>query len=159
VVALVTRQPDEGRTVHESLGFSVQGGADGDRWSPGKKGTSDQVTAMESGVGQIIANGQSLALFGDNLILDLALDARNLPAGSRIRIGDEPDGVELEVTAEPHTGCHKYMGRFGAHALGAISRKDRRQQNLRGIHLRVVRSGTARVGDVVRVLERGPGGA
>ena len=151
VVALVTRQPDEGRTRHDVLTFSEERGAHGDRWTLGKHGTENQVTAMESVVGELVANGQSLALFGDNLLVDLRLDEQNLPTGSRVRVGDQ---VLLEVTAKPHTGCSKYKARFGAAALRAISRKDRRSLRLRGIHLRVVEPGVVAVGDPVRVVSR-----
>jgi MOSC domain-containing protein YiiM len=151
VVALVTRQPEGARTAHDQLRLSVERGAVGDRWTLGKHGTDNQITAMESGVGELIANGQSLTLYGDNLILDLALDAANLPTGSVLHVGE----VVLSVTAEPHTGCAKYSARFGAAALKAISRPARSDQRLRGIHLRVVRGGVVRVGDAVVVAERG----
>ena len=152
VVALVTRQAGEARTAHEELRFGQEWGALGDRWSPVKHGMANQVTAMESGVGELIANGQPLDLFGDNLIVDLALDVGNLPPGSRLRLGKE---VVLQVTDKPHTGCSKYRARFGADALTAISREDRRELRLRGIHLEVVRSGTVAVGDPIVVVSRG----
>lgn len=151
VVALVTRQPGEGRAMHDALRLTVAGGAEGDRWTPDKHGTQNQITAMEAGVGELVANGQSLALFGDNLIVDLALDAENLPAGSRVRIGED---VLLEVTDKPHTGCYKYKARFGAAALQAISRKERASLRLRGIHFAVVGEGQVRVGDPVQVVSR-----
>lgn len=151
VRALVTRQPDEGRAAHEALELDPADGAVGDRWSPGKKGTDNQITAMEWEVGEIIRNGQPVTLFGDNLVLDLDLSAANLPAGSAVAIGE----VRLEVTPEPHTGCSKYLARFGGDALKAISARDVREERLRGIHFRVVEGGTVSVGDTVRVLHRG----
>ena len=150
VTAIFTRQRNEGRTAHESLRFTQERGAEGDRWKPRRKGTKNQVTVMEHGVGQLIANGQSMALFGDNLVVDLALDAQNLPPGSRVRIGS----ARFEVTDEPHTGCHKYAGRFGQDALDAISREDRVPEHLRGIHFRVLEDGIVSVDDDVIVESR-----
>jgi hypothetical protein len=48
-------------------------------------------------------------LAGDQLFIDMDLSKANLPAGSRIAIGT----AIVEVTAPPHTGCHKFVGRFG----------------------------------------------
>ena len=44
------------------------------------------------------------ALAGDQLYLDLDLSHDNLPAGSRLTIGDPPCAVVIEVTDQPHTG-------------------------------------------------------
>jgi MOSC domain-containing protein YiiM len=98
----------------------------------------------------MIANGQPLALFGDQLFLDLDLSQANLPIGSRLQVG----AVVLAVSPKPHNGCQKYRARFGADALRFISRPDLRPQNFRGIYLRVLTGGFVAVGDAVRVLER-----
>ena len=45
--------------------------------------------------------------------LDLDLSLTNLPPGTRLVLGT----AEIEVTAQPHTGCAKFASRFGADAL------------------------------------------
>jgi MOSC domain-containing protein YiiM len=105
---------------------------------------------MRRDVAELIAAGQPLTLFGDNLFVDLDVSAANLPAGTRLRVG----GALVEVTPKPHDGCHKFKGRFGGDALRFVSARATRDQNLRGIYWAVVEPGEARVGDPVRVLLR-----
>jgi MOSC domain-containing protein YiiM len=123
----------------------------GDAW---KRKTPDkpeaQLAVMQLGIAEFLANGQPLALFGDNLFLDLDLSAANLPIGSRLRAG----GVLLEVTPKAHNGCRKFMGRFGNDALRFISQPAIRPLNLRGIYLRVIEDGEVAVGDAVEVVAR-----
>ena len=109
-----------------------------------------QLAIMQRDVAELIANGQPLPLFGDNLFLDLDLSTDNLPPGSRVRIG----GVLLEVTPVPHTGCRKFRGRFGDNALRFVSKKELHHRNLRGIYMRVLESGEVGPGDLVEVISR-----
>lgn len=154
VTLLVVRGPAESRANPGAVSLTVDRPLPGDRWSkerdPERK---SQITAMEHGIGVAIANGQDLSLFGDNLVLDLALDAGNLPIGSLVRVGN----ALLEVTPEPHTGCKKYAQRFGVDALAWISARERKSLRLRGIHFRVVEPGRVAVGDPVDVVRRGDG--
>jgi MOSC domain-containing protein YiiM len=53
----------------------------------------------------------------------------------------------IEVTAEPHTGCGKFVERFGAAAAQFVNSTAHRHLHLRGINARVVQPGTIRVGD------------
>ena len=110
-----------------------------------------QLAVMQTDVAALIANGQPLVLFGDNLFVDLDLSTDNLPPGSRLMVGT----ARLEVTPKPHNGCGKFRGRFGADALHLVSRPDLRHRNLRGIYLRVVEAGDVQVGDAVEVRARG----
>lgn len=88
VALLVAREPGEARHTPAFVVLTVEGPVPGDRWAPERDPErASQVTAMEVGVGEWIANGQDLALFGDNLVVDLALDEANLPVGSRVRAG------------------------------------------------------------------------
>lgn len=84
-------------------------------------------------------------LAGDQLAVDLDLSDANLPAWTRLAIGD----AVIEVTDQPHTGCQKFSARFGADALRLVNSEVGRAMNLRGINARVVQSGTIRTGDAI----------
>jgi hypothetical protein len=110
----------------------------------------DQLAIMQHGVAELIANGQPLPLFGDNLFLDLDLSLENLPPGSQLRVGR----AILQVTPLPHNGCSKFRGRFGDNALRFVSKQELRHRNLRGIYMRVLEGGEVDPGDRVEVLSR-----
>jgi MOSC domain-containing protein YiiM len=153
-VALIVRRGEGGtRETLERTMLAVADGVPGDAWgrSPTRK-PEGQIAVMQIDIAQLIANGQPLPLFGDNLFLDLDLSAANLPTGSRLRVGR----ATLEVTPKPHNGCHKFRARFGDDALRFVSRPDLRPRNLRGIYLRVVEAGEVAAGDPVDVLFRAP---
>ena len=108
------------------------------------------IAVMQSDVAELIANGQPLTLFGDNLFLSLDLSTTNLPPGSRLRIGR----ALLEVTPMPHNGCHKFQARFGPDALRFVANPGLRHRNLRGVYLRTVEGGEVGSGDPVAVTRR-----
>ena len=128
-----------------------ESGVRGDAWSrQARPAPEAQLAVMQIAIAELIANGQPLALFGDNLFLDLDLSAANLPSGSRLRAGT----ATLEVTPEPHDGCRKFRERFGDAALRLVSRADVRHLNLRGVYMRVVEDGEIAAGDPVQLLSR-----
>jgi MOSC domain-containing protein YiiM len=153
-VALIVCKAEGGRreTPQRTL-LAPETGVPGDAWGRQAHPNPDaQLTVMQRDVAELIANGQPLVLFGDNLIVELDLSSASLPAGSRVRVG----GAVLEVTPLPHNGCNKFRTRFGDAALRLASRKELRHLNLRGIYMRVVESGEAGPGDPVEVIWRGP---
>jgi MOSC domain-containing protein YiiM len=105
---------------------------------------------MQRDVAELLAGGQPLTLFGDNVIVELDLSAANLPIGSRLRAG----GVVLEVTPMPHNGCRKFRERFGVEALELTANPTLRHRNLRGVYMRVVEGGDIAAGDSVTVISR-----
>jgi len=152
VVHMFARPGSWQRVEVDSAVLTPQGGMPGDRWSGIDDGERRmQLATISSQVAEMIAHGQSSALFGDNLFVDLDLSDANLPHGSRLRLGL----ATCEVTPEPHNGCVQFRDRFGADALRFVSRREGRDLNLRGIYLRVVEAGRVSVGDPVEVLSRG----
>ena len=148
---LVTRHQGGVRQTLERVAMSPESGMPGDSWGRQRKPSPEaQLTAMQFDVADLIANGQPLTLFGDQLFLDLDLSNANLPAGSTLRAGT----VTLEVTPMPHNGCRKLRARFGDGALRFVSSPELRHLNLRGIYLRVIEAGEIAVDDEVRVVRR-----
>jgi hypothetical protein len=153
-VTLIVRRSDPGlRETPERVLLTPDEGIVGEYWNRKPGVTVDsQITVMQTTIAELIANGQPLTLFGDNLFLDLDVSGANLLPGSRVRIGE----ALLEVTPKPHTGCKKFSGRFGVDAFRFVATPEGRARNLRGLYMRVLTAGEAAPGDAVAVLERGP---
>jgi hypothetical protein len=151
VAWIVRRLADGARETLASACLCRDEGVPGDDWSRRPpRDPEAQLAVMQQGVAELIANGQPLTLFGDNLIVDLDLSAANLPTGTVLRVG----AAQVEVTPMPHNGCRKFRGRFGDAALRFVQAPATRDRNLRGIYWKVLESGDARVGDPVEVLHR-----
>jgi len=148
---IVRRPTKDAREVLPRARLSPEAGLPGDNWAskPSPDPTA-QLTVMQTAVAELIANGQPLALFGDNLFVDLDLSVANLPIGSRLRVG----GAVVEVTPMPHDGCSKFNARFGNDALRFVNTKPTRHLNLRGIYWRVIEAGDIEVGSAIEVLSR-----
>ena len=118
----------------------------GDRWCPkaSKNGSDSQLTLMNSRAAELIAGARSRwAEAGDQLYVDLDLSPANLPAGTRLAVGS----ALIEVSPAPHTGCGKFVRRFGVDAQRLVNSTQGRALNLRGINARVLQAGTVRTGD------------
>ena len=100
---------------------------------------------MNISAARIIANGQSLTLFGDALFLDIDMHINALSVGSKICIG----GCVLQVTPEPHNPCSKFRSRFGNHAFKTCVQLS--DDRIRGVYLRVVRGGIITIGDSITI--------
>lgn len=173
-VELVVRRPAIGeREVLEVGELDPAVGLVGDTWSQrSSKRTADgsphpdmQLNVMGARiVGLVAADPQRRALAGDQLYLDLDLSHANLPAGTRLLFGDDPEAPAsvIEVTEQPHTGCAKFVERFGADAMRFVNGEVGRPLRLRGLSARVVQAGPVRAGDRVTVRrpadEPGAGG-
>ena len=88
------------------------------------------------------------ALAGDQLHVDLDISHDNLPAGTRLAIGD----AVIEITEQPHTGCAKFAARFGKEALRFVNVGAGKELRLRGLNAKVVTPGTIRRGDTITKL-------
>jgi len=151
-LALIVRRCADGtRETPERVRLAPDEGVPGDGWTrrPPRQPEA-QLAVMRSDVAALIANGQPLTLFGDNLLVDLDVSAANLPFGARLRVGD----AVVEMTPKPHNGCSKFSARFGADALRFVGPGAERPLNLRGIYWRVVEAGDAAVGCSISVIFR-----
>jgi hypothetical protein len=137
--------------------LDVAAGLVGDNWAVrGSTRTADgsshpdmQLNIMNARVIDLVAQDRARwPLAGDQLYIDLDLSADNLPPGTRLALGS----AVIEVTPEPHTGCQKFVSRFGLDAMKFVNSPTRKELRLRGINARVVQPGVIRVGDVVRKL-------
>jgi len=155
VLEMIVRRPAVGvRETLEEGELDPVVGLVGDTWSSrGSRRTADgsphpamQINVMSARVVALLAQDRSSwPLAGDQLFVDLDLSEANLPAGTRLAIGD----AVIEVTAEPHTGCGKFAARFGVDATKFVNAAERRPLNLRGINARVIQRGAIRRGDRV----------
>jgi hypothetical protein len=158
VLELIVRRPTVGeREVLDEGRLDVAEGLVGDTWSTrGSRRSKDglahpdmQLNIMNSRVIALVAQERERwHLAGDQLFMDLDLSAENLPPGTRLAVGS----AVIEVTPEPHTGCQKFVSRFGLDAMKFVNSPLGRQLNLRGINARVVQPGTIRVRDVAKKL-------
>ena len=156
VLVLIVRRPaiDE-REVLERGELDLAQGLVGDSWN--RRGSSRSIDGGPHPDMQLnIMNARAVALVaqspdrwqlaGDQLFVDLDLSPANLPPGTQLAIGS----AVVEVTAEPHTGCGKFVSRFGVDAMKFVNSTIGRELSLRGINAKVVQPGAIRIGDAVR---------
>ena len=161
VLELVVARPGEGeRQILEDGELSLLDGLVGDSWrSRSSARTSDgsphpdmQLNVMNARVAALLAGAKSRwPLAGDQLFIDLDLSADNVPPGTRLAIGT----AVIELTDQPHTGCGKFVERFGVAAMKLVNSELGRCLQLRGVNAKVVQPGHIRVGDLTRKLRRG----
>jgi hypothetical protein len=158
VVQLIVRRPQvDHREVIEAAEFDTAKGLIGDNWCvrPSKK-TPDhsphpemQINIMNSRVTALVAQEKDRwPLAGDQLYIDMDLSKENLPGGTQLAIGT----AILEVSPLPHTGCHKFVARFGSDAMKFVNSPLGRELCLRGINARIIKSGVIRVGETARKI-------
>jgi hypothetical protein len=158
VLQMIVRRPSvDEREVLAEAELSLHEGIVGDTWRlrsssrmpDGGPHPDMQLNVIGSrAIGLIAQDRSRWPLAGDQLFVDLDLAAENLPAWTKLQIGS----AIIEVTDQPHTGCAKFVSRFGVEAMKFVNSSLGRSLNLRGINARVVQPGTIRVGDVVRKL-------
>ena len=155
-LVLIVRRPGVNeREVLERGELDLAQGLVGDSWN--RRGSSRSIDGGPHPDMQLnIMNARAIALVaqspdrwqlaGDQLFVDLDLSPANLPPGTRLAIGS----AIVEVTAEPHTGCGKFVSRFGVDAMRFVNSTIGRELSLRGINAKVVQPGAIRIGDTVR---------
>lgn len=155
---LIVRRPRiEEREVLQEAELDLVEGLVGDNWrTRGSSRTPDgsshpdmQLNIMNARVIALLArHPDRWQLAGDQLFVDLDLSAANLPPGTRLALGSSI----IQVTDQPHTGCKKFVERFGADALKFVNSPLGRELHLRGINARVVQPGLIRTGDLARKI-------
>jgi hypothetical protein len=156
---LIVRRPFvDGREVLDEGELSTSEGLVGDTWNVRGSGRTEdgrahpdmQLNVINARLSRLVGGDDDdvRALAGDQLHVDLDLSAENLPAGTRLAIGD----AVIEVTEQPHTGCAKFAARFGKEALRFVNVGPGKQLRLRGLNAKVVVPGTIRRGDTITKL-------
>jgi hypothetical protein len=156
VLTLIVRRPTiNAREVLNEARLDVDEGLVGDSWKNRRSSrtmdksphTDMQLNIMSVRAITLIAGERDRwPLSGDQLFLDMNLSSANLPPWTRLELGT----AVIEVTDQPHTGCAKFVERFGIDAMKFVNSTVGRTLNLRGINGRVVQPGVIRVGDVAR---------
>lgn len=157
-VELIVRRPAVGKREEISEGeLDLELGLVGDNWlARGYQKTGDgsahpdmQINLMNARVISLIAWSRSRwSLAGDQFYVDMDLSKENLPPGARLKIGS----ALIEITAEPHLGCNKFMERFGRDAALFVNSQRGKQLNLRGVNAKVIGAGKVATGDVIGKL-------
>jgi hypothetical protein len=164
VLQLIVRRPEvEERELLDEGELHLEEGLVGDSWirrtstrtPDGSPHPDMQLNVINARVAALVAQDKRRwQLAGDQLYLDLDLSKENLAAGTRLAIG----AAVIEVTPPPHTGCKKFVARFGLDAMKFVNSSVGKELNLRGINAKVVQPGTIRVGNVVKKLTSELGG-
>ncbi|MHB8692510.1 MAG: MOSC domain-containing protein [Solirubrobacteraceae bacterium] len=156
VIELVVRRPtiDQREVVEEAV-LDVEQGLLGDNWrvkpwsKTGAPNPDAQLTLMSARAAAMVAGARERwPLAGDQLFVEFDLSADNIPPGTALAVGT----AEIEITAEPHLGCRKFIKRFGVDAQKFVNSVDGRALNARGVNARIVRGGTVRPGDAITKL-------
>ncbi len=157
-IELIVRRPQvDAREVLAQGELALDMGLVGDNWlQKGYRKSADgsahpdmQINLMNARVIALVAGDrENWPLAGDQFYVDFDLSDENLPAGTRLALGD----AVLEVTAEPHLGCKKFSVRFGLEAMKFVNSGRGKELNLRGINAKVVKPGTVHSGGSISKL-------
>ena len=158
VVELIVCRPNvDQREMLEEAELDIEKGLIGDNWLVrGSKKTPDgsahpemQINIMNARVTALVAQEKERwPLAGDQLYIDMDLSKENLPAGSRLAVGT----AVLEVSPLPHTGCKKFVSRFGIEAMEFVNSTVGKELCLRGINAKIIQGGIVKVGQTARKI-------
>lgn len=157
-ILMIVRRPEtDEREILTRGELDTAAGLIGDNWirrgssrtANGSAHPEMQLNIMNARVVALVASTKDRwSLAGDQIYVDLDLSKENLPAGTKLQLGT----ATIEVTGIPHTGCKKFVARFGLEATKFVNSGVGKRLCLRGINAKVVRSGTFNVGDTVSKL-------
>ena len=156
ILRMIVRRPAIGRREVLAEGeLHPEEGLVGDNWkSRGSSRTPNgsanpemQLNVMNARCAALVAQDNNRwQLAGDQLYVDLDLSEDNLPPGTRLSLGT----AVIQLSEIPHTGCAKFVSRFGADAMKFVNSRLGKRLRLRGLNAQVVQTGTVRVGEIVR---------
>lgn len=175
-LTLIVRRPAvEEREVLDAGDLDLAVGLVGDNWQhrpssrmPDRSPHPDmQLNVINARLASFLAWGdrERQALAGDQLHVDLDLSTANLPVGTLLVFGDAPGSGHdagpdsrptIVVTEQPHTGCAKFIDRFGEAAMRFVNGPLGRPRRLRGLNAKVVVPGRIQTGDLVTVARPDP---
>jgi len=157
-VQLIVRRPQTGeRDILQEGQLDMAEGLIGDNWrARGSSGTADgsphpdmQLTIMNARAAALVAqHPERWQLAGDQLFIDMDISVHNLPPGTRLALGS----AVVEVTPQPHTGCKKFVARFGLDAMNFVNSAVGKELRLRGLNAKVIQPGAIRIGEIVRKI-------
>ena len=171
-LTLIVRRPDvDLREVLAEGELTLAEGLVGDTWgrrsssrTPDRSPHPDmQLNVINARLARLLAfaDVDRQALAGDQLHVDLDLSETNLPVGTLLVFGpsaaehtgdDDTPHPTIVVTEQPHTGCAKFIARFGEAAMRFVNGPHGRPRWLRGLNARVVVPGRIRTGDTIAVI-------
>jgi hypothetical protein len=171
-LTLIVRRPDvDLREVLAEGELTLAEGLVGDTWgrrsssrTPDRSPHPDmQLNVINARLARLLAfaDVDRQALAGDQLHVDLDLSETNLPVGTLLVFGpsaaehtgdDDTPHPTIVVTEQPHTGCAKFIARFGEAAMRFVNGPHGRPRRLRGLNARVVVPGRIRTGDTITVI-------
>jgi hypothetical protein len=160
VLALTVRPGPDLREARDEIVFDPVRGAVGDRWErktwlylpDGSPDPRVQVAVCNTAVLALMREAAGVNHHpGDTLFTDLDLSEKNLPAGSRLQVGE----AVIEVSDVENDACAKFAAQYGEAVFRWIRRPENRALRLRGLFARVIVGGRVRCGDAVRVEDGG----
>ena len=138
LLAMIVRRPQVGeREVLAAGELDREVGLVGDTWkirsssrtADGSPHPDMQLNIMNARAIALVAQEEARwPLAGDQLFIDLDLSAENLPPGTQLALGE----AVIEVTDQPHTGCKKFVERFGLDAMKFVNSDVGKELHLRG---------------------------
>ncbi len=155
---IVARPGDNERQILTEGELDLDVGLVGDNWGQRPSSRTDdgsahpdmQLNIINSRFSDGISRGERdrQMMAGDQLHVDLDLSEANVPPWTKLQIGE----AVIEITDQPHTGCQKFVQRFGLEAQRWTRTDVGNDLRLRGVNARVHTPGTIRQGDVIRKL-------
>lgn len=146
------------REAREQIELDPERGAIGDRWErktwmylpDGRPDPRVQLALCNT---SLLAFMQRMAGTqhhpGDTIFTNLDLSAKNLPAGSRLRVG----AAIIEISDVENDACAKFAAHYGELILQWIRRPEHRPLRLRGAFARAVHGGKIQRGDVISRID------
>lgn len=155
VEAVFIRPERNERKSLQEVQLSPENGVEGDRWVnlcwvKLKDGSSDpraQVSLFNSRLMRLIAPDKKFwSLAGDNFIVEF--DLCLLRPGQRLSLGE----AVIEISDQPHTGCHKFAIRYGQEVKDYLDSSEGVRHNLRGVYATILQAGKVKVGDSLKKI-------